>query len=118
MNRLKELRSQKKLTQKDLGALLNVKSMTISNFETGRTPLTDVFIIKAAQLFNVSSDYLLGSSFTRTNIEIDLSEDEKKILFYYNRLDEENKDLVKGLMIDLFREKQNVFEELYKKRAA
>jgi transcriptional regulator with XRE-family HTH domain len=118
MNRLKELRYEKKWTQKHLGSLLHVRNTTISKFETGRASLTDIIIIKAAQLFDVTSDYLLGITLTRTNTELELPVNEKKILFYFNRLDEEYKDSVKGYMVDLYREQQNVFTEALKKRAS
>ena len=62
MNRLKELRKEKKLTQKELADKINVTKLTISRWERGeRVPKSD----KAQQLadfFNVSVGYLLGYS--------------------------------------------------------
>jgi transcriptional regulator with XRE-family HTH domain len=117
MNRLKELRHEKKWTQRQLGTLLHVRRTTISNYETGRASLADLTIIKAAQLFNVTSDYLLGITFSRTCTDLGLNIDEKKILFYFNRLNEENRDSVKGYMVDLYKDQQNM-NEVFKKRAA
>jgi transcriptional regulator with XRE-family HTH domain len=34
----------------------------------------------------------------------DLNKDEANVLYYYNRLSDENKDYIKGKMIDLYRE--------------
>jgi len=58
-DRLKELRKEKGLTQKELGKKINVAESTISHYETGlRTP--DYSILKVlAAIFNVSTDYLL-----------------------------------------------------------
>jgi transcriptional regulator with XRE-family HTH domain len=106
-----------KWTQKHLGSLLNVNDTTISKFETGKATLTDAIIIKASKLFNVTSDYLLGLSFTRTSTELVLNADEKKILFYFNRLNEDYKDSAKGHLVDLYREQLHMFSKDFKKRA-
>ena len=115
MNRLKELRYEMKWTQKHLGSLLNVSETTISKFETGRSSLTDTIIIKAAKLFDVTSDYLLGLSFSRTNTDSRLNADDKKILFYFNRLNNDNKDSAKGHLIGLHREQLDLLSETLKK---
>ena len=60
MNRLKELRKEKKLTQKELADKINVSKLTISRWERGeRVPKSD----KAqalADFFGVNTAYLLG----------------------------------------------------------
>lgn len=60
--RLKELRSQNRMTQADLGKLLKVSGSTISMYERGeRTP--DYETLEAlADIFNVDTDYLIGRS--------------------------------------------------------
>ena len=59
-NRLKTLRKQKKLTQKQLATQINVKNSIISFYENGdRFPSPEI-IIKLSAVFHVSSDYLLG----------------------------------------------------------
>lgn len=58
--RLKELRIEKGLWQSALAQCLNVDQRTISNWENGtREPNIDM-IIKIAQYFEVSVDYLFG----------------------------------------------------------
>lgn len=58
--RLKELRKQKGLSQLRLATELNTTQNTISRYETGeREPGIDE-LIKLADYFNVSVDYLLG----------------------------------------------------------
>ena len=59
MNRIKQLREETHTSQKDLAVLLNMKVAGISKIETGRVPLKDVYLIKLANYFNVSTDYLL-----------------------------------------------------------
>lgn len=58
--RLKQLRIDKKWTQAELASLLNISPKTVGTWERGtREPPMDA-IIKIAQIFNVTTDYLLG----------------------------------------------------------
>lgn len=59
---LAELRQDKGMTQKDLAVKLNVAKSSISNYETGQRRAHTELICKAARIFNVSTDYLLGCS--------------------------------------------------------
>ncbi len=58
--KLKILRTNKKLSQKDLSKILNVSNTIISSYELSlRMPSYDI-LVKIARYFNVSTDYLLG----------------------------------------------------------
>ncbi|AWK51016.1 XRE family transcriptional regulator [Clostridium beijerinckii] len=58
--RLKELREEKGLLSKDFAKLMSVEPATITNWEKGnRFPKDDV-LIKIADYFDCSTDYLLG----------------------------------------------------------
>ena len=58
--RIKELRIENNYNQGELAKLCNVKQSCVSKWERGET-LPDVeIIITLAQLFNVSTDYLIG----------------------------------------------------------
>lgn len=60
--RIKALRKQKNITQKDLAAHLGISKSVVSSYETGtHFPPYDI-LIKIARLFGVSTDYLLGLS--------------------------------------------------------
>lgn len=78
--RLKKLRKNKKLTQKELANYINVSATSIGAYETGiRTPRSEK-IKKLAEFFNVSSDYLLGNSDKKKKVEDiikTISEDDK-----------------------------------------
>ena len=71
MNRIKALRAEKNIKQDVLAKLLGLEIAGISKLETGRVPLKDEYIVKLAEYFNVSTDYLLGKSNIR-NIEDEL----------------------------------------------
>lgn len=62
MNRIKLLRERDNVTQEKLGILLNVQKAAISKYENGVVPLTDETIKKLCDIFDVSSDYLIGKS--------------------------------------------------------
>lgn len=58
--KLKELRTNAKLTQAQLGELIGVTKSVISFYELQeRSPSPDV-LIKLSQVFHVTTDYLLG----------------------------------------------------------
>lgn len=58
--RIKELREERKLLQKQLAIELGVSQVTIARWETGnREPSIDM-LIKIAKFFGVSIDYLAG----------------------------------------------------------
>ena len=61
--RLKNIREDRDLKQKDLAAYLNISQNTYSQYETGVIALTAEVLIKLADYYNVSVDYLLD----RTN---------------------------------------------------
>lgn len=64
--RLKSLRKEAKMSQKDLADRIFSAQNTISNWETGtREPNFETFK-KLVKLFNVSADYLLGIEETKT----------------------------------------------------
>ena len=57
---LKELRKNANLKQEDVAQYLNVKQQTYSKYEKGLSEPDYENLIKLAELFKVSVDYLLG----------------------------------------------------------
>lgn len=60
MNRLKELRKRKGLTLVELGKEVNLANNTLSQYERGIREPSISMLIKLADFFNVSVDYLIG----------------------------------------------------------
>ena len=60
--RLKELRINSALLQKDIAELLGVSVRTFQGWETGRSEPSIEKIIKIAEVFQVSVDYLFARS--------------------------------------------------------
>lgn len=59
MNRIRQLREARGMTQQELGKILNVQGAAISKYESGKIPLTVDTINKLTDVFEVSIDYLL-----------------------------------------------------------
>ena len=58
--RLKSLREDSDITQREIADYLHVKQNTYSQYENGQRQLPIEVLIKLAIFFNVSTDYLLG----------------------------------------------------------
>ena len=62
VNRIKELRLAKNITQEELGKVLNVQKAAISKYENDRVEPSIEVLKLASKFFDVSTDYLLGRS--------------------------------------------------------
>lgn len=63
--RIRELREDNDLKQKELAAYLSVDQSTYSDYENGRINVPADMLIKIAEYYNVSLDYLVGRSNTK-----------------------------------------------------
>ena len=64
--RLRELRKGRGLTQKELGGQTGLSKAVVSKYETGMGYPSFDILIRIAQFFGVSTDYLLGASRNKT----------------------------------------------------
>lgn len=71
--RLKSLRKEKNMLQKDLADLLKISPSTIGMYEQGRRDPDTETIKFLADYFNVSTDYLLGKTIVRNFEEITIA---------------------------------------------
>lgn len=90
--KLKRLRSEKELTQKELSSLLGLTRATISSYERCALYPSVESLISICQFFNVSADYMLGLSDTNT--------------FDTSYLTDQQELIIRALL-DEFREKNN-----------
>lgn len=58
--RIKDLRKKAKMNQEDLGAILEVTGAAVGSYERGKREPSIESIKKMCEIFNVTSDYLLG----------------------------------------------------------
>ena len=65
-NRLRDLREDRDLKQREIAELLKVHQTTYSDYELGRLNIPVVAIHTLADFYEVSVDYLLGRTNTKT----------------------------------------------------
>lgn len=58
--RLREVRKSKKIIQQELADRLGIKRNTYSDWENGKTEPTFEILVKLADLFDISLDWLFG----------------------------------------------------------
>ncbi len=68
--RIKTLRLAKSISQVDLAVMLNVSKQSVSNWENDNIQPSIDMLIRLADIFNVSTDYLLGRDIRR-NLDTD-----------------------------------------------
>ncbi len=59
-SRLRDLREDHDLTQKEMAEILNMSQTGYSKYETLENDIPTSVLIKLAKYFNTSTDYLLG----------------------------------------------------------
>lgn len=59
LKRLRELREDHDLGQKEVAAVLGIDQRVYSNYETGKRDLPLRHLIRLAELYGVSTDYIL-----------------------------------------------------------
>ena len=59
-NRIRELRQDNDLTQKQVGEMLNMSQTGYNQYEIGKNDIPTKILIKLAEYYNTSVDYLLG----------------------------------------------------------
>lgn len=58
--RIRDLREDKDLTQKKMGEILSCSQRVYSNYERGELDIPTEILIKLANYYDVSVDYILG----------------------------------------------------------
>ena len=60
--RIRDLREDRDLTQKEMAKILNCSQQVYSNYELGQRDIPTDVLIQLAFFFDVSTDYILGIS--------------------------------------------------------
>lgn len=94
-NRLAQLRDEKDLSQAQVGKIVNAAQNTVSQWEKGTRGVSSEVLIRLADFYKVSIDYLLGRTENRTtfqeNIQSDITDDEIELIKKYRSLDDDGK---------------------------
>ncbi len=107
-DRIKRLRETKGLEQSDLADMLGYKSQsTISKWESGTNLPTGKNMIKLAQIFGVTSDYILDGEEEKIEEQtIDLKDVlNRTVAFDGHTLDDNDADLIKSLLENMVKNK-------------
>lgn len=94
MYRIKQLREELNLSQRALAKKLGASGKTVNFWESGKVEPSAKFICALSDVFECTSDYLLGREDDVGNVNVvrDLTEQEKKWLELFNKLDSKKAD--------------------------
>lgn len=70
-NRIKELRTQKKMKQSELASILGISTSAIGMYEQGRRDPDPQTLLRIAQALDVSVDYLICANDMVANFDVD-----------------------------------------------
>lgn len=90
MKNIRVLRKRSGLTMKQLGIELGMAESTVSLYETGKRSPDIQSLIRIADFFNVSLDYLCGREYD--NSERVITSKQSKVLSLFDDLNEEGKE--------------------------
>ena len=99
--RIKELREEHRLTQKELAEKIGVAQSNISRWEKEEMEPAAGFVIKLADYFEVSADYLLGRTDDLGALvppRSDLSLDEQQLLHCFRELPGSSQSLILSMV--------------------
>ena len=102
MERLKQLREAKGLTQLRLAMELNVSQETISGYEIGKAVPPAEMLVKLADVLDSSVDYILSRTDIKSTLRAsELNEQETEILAILRKQPQDKRtfvyDMIKGL---------------------
>ncbi|MGZ7862307.1 helix-turn-helix domain-containing protein [Ligilactobacillus salivarius] len=109
-SRLRDLRNEKKLTQDDLGKMLDVSGKTIGAWERDSRQPNIEAINKIASIFNVSTDYLLGNTEKKDDDNVDYVALDKALdnarSFDGEPMDDHDREILRGILKGYFTTKK------------
>ena len=105
--KLKELRKINLKTQDELAQIINVSHGTYNNYEQGKFEPNIATLIKLADYFNVSLDYLCDHK-TKHLIDTSMwSETKKGVIFALDQLTEQNSLVLLGYVTHMLKQQNS-----------
>lgn len=103
LKNLKKLREEAGVSQKTLAESIGVSQQSINKYENHNIEPDIETLIRIANFFNTSVDYVIGNTEVRRKIEIvhtfELNDEEEKVLVGYRKLNRKQKDSI-GLIME------------------
>jgi HTH-type transcriptional regulator xre len=108
IKRLKKLRKEGKLTQKDIATFLNISQPAYQQFESGKKKMNLETMEKLADFFNVSTDYLLGKTdFPDLDLEVDIDNAiDNSVAYDGTPITDNDREIIKNFLKDYFSNKK------------
>lgn len=108
LENLKKLREEAKVTQKALADAIGVSQQSINKYENHNIEPDIETLIRIAQYFNTSVDYIVGNTDIRRKVEAvyayELNEEESQVLSAYRKLTSKEKESIR-LVMDNYNQK-------------
>ncbi len=102
---LKQLRTQKGISQQKLADAINISQQSINKYENHKIEPDIQTLIDLANFFETSIDYLVGHSDVNHVVEKitqhDLNKDEEKIINNYRKLSAKQKECIRLVIENL-----------------
>lgn len=111
MNRIKILREEKNIYQKDLAKLLGVSIPAINYYENEKRAMDTNTALILANYFGVSLDYLLGKSNIRNPEQVNIDDVDIAFASGVKGLNETNKMIIKNTLEALLAKQEKDEEE-------
>lgn len=102
-NRIRELRESQGMSQKTLGDLIHISQQSISRIENDSSYVNTNILNSICKVFHVTTDYILGFSNEKKNVEMYMEQEYKFELYEefvneFDSLNKENKQVISALM--------------------
>lgn len=93
--RLKELRKEKKMSQRQLGMMFNISQESISSYEQNKSNPSFEILCKYADQFDVSLDYIFERTDSKINVrKSDLNTFEEFFVVSYRSISDQGKNMM------------------------
>ena len=107
MNRIRQLRKMKNLTQQEVAAVLGFGNTAISMYEKGLRHLDEDLIYKLCKFFGCSADYFIGLS---DHMEPIISDEDAKLLKAYHAASDKERKTIDFILEEYKTEEEAVDE--------
>lgn len=98
--RIRDLKKQKRMSQTELAKSAGVSQTTVTAWETGKAEPSSSAVARLADIFNVTTDYLLGrpNKQETKKDDVELSDDDVIMTWRGKPLSDEDRELIRRIM--------------------
>ena len=98
--KIRDLRKQKRMSQTELAKSAGVSQTTVTAWETGKAEPSSSAVARLADIFNVTTDYLLGrpNKQETKKDDVELSDDDVIMTWRGKPLSDEDRELIRRIM--------------------